>query len=351
MAKIETALVCYPQVPFVRGGTELLVASLCDEFAKRGVHTEPVAVPFQWHPKQEIIRNCMAWRLLDLTSFEGRPVDLVVTTKFPSYLVKHPNKVTYLFHQFRQVYDTYGTPYSNFVDDPEDNRIREMIVQMDNRFLPEARRTFTISKNVSSRLKQYNGIDSETLYPPPRNRERFHGGEYGDYLLHVGRLNKTKRIDLLIRAMEHVDDKVKCLIVGSGEELTALQKLIHKLDLDANVQLLGFVDEEDLLDLYAGCFGVFYAPHDEDFGFSTVEAFLARKPVITTVDAGGPLEFVEDGVTGCVADTSPAAIAGKIEDLFFNRDFCRALGEQGHERAADISWEHVIDNLIAAGTR
>ena len=58
------------------------------------------------------------------------------------------------------------------------------------------------------------------------------------------------------------------------------------------VQLAGAVGDEELLTLYAGALGVVYTPYDEDFGYVTLEAFLARKPVITARDSGGTLEFV-----------------------------------------------------------
>jgi glycosyltransferase involved in cell wall biosynthesis len=59
--------------------------------------------------------------------------------------------------------------------------------------------------------------------------------------------------------------------------------------------LHGPITERQLIDLYAGALAVVFPPFDEDYGYVTLEAFLARKPVITTTDAGGPLEFVEDG--------------------------------------------------------
>lgn len=286
MSEVRTILICTAQVPFVRGGTEVLVDSLQHELRARGYEVDRVALPFRWNPTKEILRNCMAWRLLDLTAFEGRKVDLVICTKFPSYLVKHPNKVVYLFHQFRQAYDLHGTEYGCFHDHPEDHKLRETIVGMDNRFLPRAKRIFAISGNVSRRLKHYNNLASEVLYPPPRQRARFRKGDFGDYVLYVGRLNRSKRADLLVRAFAHVRHGTRCVIAGEGEEEDALRRLAKRLNVQDRIRFAGYVTDEELFDLYANCLTVFYAPHDEDYGFTTIEAFLSGKPVITAVDSG-----------------------------------------------------------------
>ena len=78
----------------------------------------------------------------------------------------------------------------------------------------------------------------------------------------------------------------------------------------------------------------------------TVEAFLSRKPVLTTTDAGGPLEFVSPGETGLVAEPAPEAIAAAIDELWSLPEArLREMGEAGFERVRDINWDHVIDRL------
>ncbi len=110
----------------------------------------------------------LAWRLLDLASVNGAPVDQLICTKFPSYLARHPRKVVWLVHQHRQAYDQYGTPLSDFVNVPAHQSVRDAIFRMDGRGLGEARARFTISRNVSARLRRFNGLDSAPLYPPSR---------------------------------------------------------------------------------------------------------------------------------------------------------------------------------------
>jgi glycosyltransferase involved in cell wall biosynthesis len=112
------------------------------------------------------------------------------------------------------------------------------------------------------------------------------------------------------------------------------------------VELLGWVDDERLLDLYAGSLAVFYAPFDEDYGYVTVEAFKSGKPVLTAADAGGVLEFVSDGETGFVcAPDGPQAFAERIDRLYADRDLAARLGAAGRRRVAGIHWDHVIQQL------
>src|SRR5262249_11851273 len=108
----------------------------------------------------------------------------------------------------------------------------------------------------------------------------------------------------------------------------------------------GFVAAEDLVALYAGCRAAYYGPVDEDYGYVTVEAFLSRKPVVTTTDAGGPLEFVSDGENGAIARPDPDSLAAVIDRLYeWPESRLREMGDLGHRRVEDITWEHVIDRL------
>ena len=107
------------------------------------------------------------------------------------------------------------------------------------------------------------------------------------------------------------------------------------------------VDASHLVELYANALGVVFPPFDEDYGYVTLEAFLARKPVVTTGDAGGPLEFVEDGVTGLITEPAPEALGAAIARLAADRTRARAFGEAGYERARRITWEGVVSQLMA----
>ena len=338
--------ICATQIPFVRGGAEILVESLQRELTQRGFETELVTVPFKWYPRTQLVKSCLVWRLLDLTELGGRKIDAVIATRFPSYLIKHPHKVVWLIHQFRQVYDLLETPYSDFTDSSEDQQVRRMIRAMDNRSLSEARSLYTISQNTTNRLSRFNDLQAQTLYHPPKLDALYHNESYGDYVFYVGRLDQLKRVELLVQAMQYTTSRARCLIAGIGPEEKALQALIERLGLGDRVRLLGYVDDERQVELYVNCMAVFYAPYDEDYGYVTLEAFKAHKPVITTADSGGVLEFVKNGQNGyvCAADNL-RQIATRIDHLFTHRELCRIMGEAGYNRVEAISWDNVIAKL------
>ena len=104
---------------------------------------------------------------------------------------------------------------------------------------------------------------------------------------------------------------------------------------------------DELTDLYARCLAVYYAPVDEDFGFVPYEAFLSEKPVVTTTDAGGPLEVVRDRANGLVCDPAAASLAEACSWLDANRDSAREWGRAGRRVAELLSWDHVIERLLA----
>jgi len=114
------------------------------------------------------------------------------------------------------------------------------------------------------------------------------------------------------------------------------------------VDFLGFVTEQELVELYAACRGVVYVPYDEDYGYVTLEGFAARRPVVTLTDSGGPLEFVTDGETGLVAPPQPKAIAEALDRLFADRALATGMGTAGHERltATVPAWPEVVARLI-----
>jgi len=338
--------ICATQVPFVRGGGEIHVESLQRELLQRGFEAELIRLPFKWYPHSELIKGALAWRLLDLTESDGQKIDMVIATQFPSYVVKHPNKVVWLIHQFRQAYDLFGTPYSSLANTPEDRRIREMIRAIDARTLGEAQRIFTNAQNTANRLARYNQLHGEALYHPPKLDGLYHNEQYGDYVFSVGRLNKMKRVALLIEAMRHTRTGVRCLIAGRGRERKPLQKMIEKARLGDRLTLLGYVDDQRQVELYANCLAVFYAPYDEDYGYVTLEAFKSRKPVITASDSGGVLEFVEHERTGYVcASDAPRQMAARIDHLYTHRELCKSMGEAGYEKVKGISWDVVISKL------
>jgi glycosyltransferase involved in cell wall biosynthesis len=344
---VRTVLVCEAQVPFVHGGAEVHVRQLVRELRTRGYLAELVSVPFKWYPKEEILPHAAAWGLLDLSEANGRPVDLLIASKFPTYFARHPNKVAWLIHQYRAAYELCGTEYSDFAHTELDLGLRDTLMRLDTEKLGECRRIFANARNTAGRLSKYNGLHAEALYHPPQLAPRLVPGPYGDYVLSVGRIESVKRVDLIIRALALADRGVRLVIAGDGTQRVNAGRTAEEAGVADRVTFLGTVGDEDLIGLYAGALAVVYPPFDEDFGYVTLEAFLARKPVVTCHDSGGPNEFVVDGVNGFVCAPQAGELAAAISRLAADRRRAAAMGDAGHEAASRITWDGVIEKLVS----
>jgi glycosyltransferase involved in cell wall biosynthesis len=338
--------VCAAQVPFVQGGAEALVSELVQAVRALGHEVELVSVPFKWYPREEILAHAAAWRLLDLSESNGRTIDVAIGTKFPSYFVRHPHKVAWLMHQYRAAYELCGTVYSDFAHTEQDVGLRQRLSALDREMLGECRRAYAISRTTARRLAEFNGVSIEPLYHPPRLAARLHEGPSGNYVLSVGRLDATKRVDLAIEALRHTDRSIRLVVTGEGNERAALEAAAARHGVSDRVDFVGLVDDDALVSMYAGALATVFVPYDEDLGYVTLESFLSAKPVVTTTDSGGPLEFVADGVNGLVCEPVPADIGAAIARLAANRGHASSLGQAGRERARAITWAGVVERLL-----
>ena len=335
--------VCRPQVPFARGGAEIFTDTLVAELRARGHEADLVTVPFKWYPGAHVLTQAFLWRLLDLDEAEGRTIDVVVATKFPSYVVRHPNKRVWLLHQFRQAYELDGTELGQFGGSPEDRALRRKVQQLDRIALGEATRLFATSRNVAGRLERSTGLSAEVLPHPPQELSYRCTG-YEGFVLSVNRLDRAKRIDLLLEAAA-LDPSLQVVVAGDGPDRGRLEELARERGL-GGVRFAGRVSEDDLAELYGRCLAVYYAPVDEDFGMVPFEAFLSQKPVLTTTDAGGPLEVVADRETGLVVAPEPAELARAAGWLREHPDEAAAFGRAGKAIADGVTWDRAIDRLV-----
>lgn len=338
------------QVPFIRGGAELHAEMLRDELKKRGHQADIVTIPFKWYPPSTLLDCMLMGRTMDLTEVNGEKIDRVIAMKFPAYYVKHNNKVLWLLHQHRQAYDLWGTKYGDIHNMPEGEFIRGMIQKHDNKYLAEAKRIYTNAKNTSNRLLKYNGIKSEALYHPPLNYEKMYCNEYGNFIFYASRIDPMKRQRLLVEAARYTKTDVQFIIAGSGSknEVEYIENVIKKYNLNNKVRMVGFISEEEKLNYYANCLGVYFGAYDEDYGYITLESFFSKKPVIVHTDSGGPLEFVVNDENGFIIEDDAKILAEKIDELYLDRNKTRRMGENGYSSLKDkhIDWDHVINKLL-----
>jgi glycosyltransferase involved in cell wall biosynthesis len=341
----KRVLICAAQAPFINGGAEMLVLSLQRELARRGFVTDVAQVPFKWYPPEEIVRQALAWRLIDVTESNGAKIDLVIATKFPTFLAEHSCKVAWIFHQHREVYDLFGTEYCSFTNSREHHEIKATIHALDTKALSECRDRFTISRTVSDRLRSFNHLDSTPLYPPPPHAGRYRFDALGDFLLFAGRLDRLKRVDLLIEALAHTPAAVRLKIAGRGPLEAALRELAETRGVSARVDFLGFVSDEDLLTLLATARAAVYTPVNEDYGYVTLEAFLSGKTLITTNDTGGVLEFATSE-SGFIAEPTAESLGAAMTRAWETPSVrLREMAEVGRQKVAPIQWDAVIDTL------
>ena len=343
---MKRIVVADAQVPFVEGGAELHVRALVEQLRRRGHEVEKVAIPFRPQPKSELLAQAAAWRLLDLSSSNGQPIDLLIATRFPTYFARHPHKVAWVIHQHRAAYELCGTEYSDFDHTEADVGLRRRLIELDRAMLGECRRVFANAKNTARRLETFNGVAAEALYHPPPLAERLTPGSYGDYVLVVGRLERVKRPELAIRAFAHVPAPLRLIVVGDGSHRAAAEQAASGSLIGTRVMFAGTVNGDDLVKLYSGALAVIYAPYDEDYGYVTLEAFLSAKPVITATDSGGPLEFVTDGENGFVCAPDAAAIGRAVAICAADRMLAARLGEAGRRRARTVTWDGVVERLL-----
>lgn len=337
------------QVPFIRGGAEILAEGLVKAIREAGHEVDEISMPFRFYPVSEVRRSMDIWESENFEYMNGYALDVVICLKFPTFYLKHPNKVAWLIHQHRSVYELWDTPFTEGLSNTSEGKnLRQDIIKRDTKALKSFKNLYTIARTVSERLQHFNQISSIPLYNPPRLANYFYTAPAEPYIFFPSRLEDLKRQDLLIKSMRYVRSPVVALLAGEGGKKTDLKHLISQLNLNQRVRLLGQITDDEMLGFYAHSLGVFFGSYSEDYGYVTLEAMLAAKPVITCSDSGGSLEFVVNGETGFVVEPNPEAVAQAIDELYFNQKGAAEMGKAGLERyhVLDISWDNVVQKLL-----
>lgn len=336
-------------VPFVYGGGRNIVTWLGEALQRAGHQVETIALPFDDEPSR-IVEQMAVFRMVDLTD----QADLVVCFRPPAYLVQHPKKVLWFIHHLRAYYDLWDTEYRGFADTAVSRARRDFIKRADDRAFAEASHVFTNSAVVSERLREFSGVESEVLFPPLGEAGAFRNAGYGREIVAVSRLEHHKRQHLLIDALARTTTPVELRLIGTGsspEYGRALREQASDLGVASRLHIHdAWVDEETKQDLLGGALASAYIPlHEDSYGYPTLEAAQASKGVLTTTDAGGVLELVEDGRSGLVVEPTPAALAAAMDRLFSDRSFAEHLGLGAANRVDElgISWEHVVERITS----
>ena len=205
-------------------------------------------MPFKWYPPSKLLLNAVTWRSLDLSEVNGEAIDLVIATKYPSYAIKHPRKIVWLFHQHRQAYDLLGTNYSDLNNATD---VCKAIRDIDEVSLRESEKVFAISRTVADRLRRFNALEAEVLYPPVPNGDLFHDGTGQDFIFCPTTFDTLKRVDLLVKAIPYLNENIRVILAPFKIGNDVIQKLARQLGITARIQFLEVTSRKRLADLYA----------------------------------------------------------------------------------------------------
>lgn len=339
---------CSSFVPFVDGGARNIVEWLELKLLAEGHDVERIYLPHIDAP-EHLLTQMAAYRWVHLEA-----ADRVICFRPPSHLIPHPNKVLWFIHHIRTFYDLWDGPYRGFPDDARHRSIRGILHDADTRALQEARAVFTNSEVVNQRLRKFNGVQGEVLYPPLYDAGRFDCRGFNDEVVYICRVEHHKRQHLLLEAMRHTRTPVRLRLCGisSGEHyISELRAMVARYGLAERVEIeYAWIDEARKAELLAHCLAAAYIPLDEDsYGYPSLEASHSGKPVLTTEDAGGVLELVQHGCNGLVCAPVPEALARGLDQLFDDRLATQRMGEAARARldALGITWTRVLDRLLA----
>jgi glycosyltransferase involved in cell wall biosynthesis len=276
-------------------------------------------------------------------------VDQVISLRYPSYAVRHPAHVCWLNHTMREYYDLWPAFAASISARARmKEHVRRALIHAADWWLLRHRAGLVVaqSRTIQRRLLDDLGIRADVLWPPPPPRA-YRCDSYGDYILAVSRLTRTKRLDLLVRALaEPGAAHVRAVIAGEGECRADLEALASSLGVGNRVQFVGRLDEDALTQHLGQCRAVCFTPLREDYGFVTAEAFASGKAVVTCNDSGGPTELVRDGESGFVCEPAPANLATVLARLIDDRGLAERLGRAAAAQVAAMTWPDAVKRLV-----
>jgi glycosyltransferase involved in cell wall biosynthesis len=195
------------------------------------------------------------------------------------------------------------------------------------------------SKNIAARIKKFYRRNSVVIYPPVE-LEQFDGvvREIGDYYLCLGRLDRGKRLDIIIEACNKL--KLPLKIAGTGKEYENLKALAGN-----TIEFLGSVNDEKRVELLAHANALILASEDEDFGITPVEAQAAGTPCIA-LRAGGYKETILEGKTGEFFEEATANSLVKVLEKFDPKNYDEKDCKENARRFSKEEFKKQFQNLI-----
>ncbi|MCU7836166.1 MAG: glycosyltransferase [gamma proteobacterium symbiont of Taylorina sp.] len=401
---MKIAIIAPSPVPFTIGGAEKLWWGLLDAINQQGEHqAELIKIPSPERQFSELISSYRHFSELDLLHF-----DQVISTKYPAWMVDHPNHHCYMQHKLRGLYDTYHfSGLSCSIDELQDyscpelkqlyqllndkNKSREQLIpfwelwqQLNDlikqqqlppqifafpgslsraiiHFLDDValqpgkiKRFCAISENITHRQDYFPAHTAVQVIHHPSDLRGFKNQSQNKdlmtdpYIFTISRLDAPKRIDLLIKAFIRVPADIRFRIAGEGPMKKQLQQLAQS---DPRIELIGRISDQQVIEEYAGALFIPFIPYDEDYGLITIEAMKSQKAVLTTIDAGGVNEFVENGITGYSVAADEISLARAMKQLIEVPEETINMGKNALQKVQPVNWKNTIRQLLNSNTK
>ncbi|MBA2259328.1 MAG: glycosyltransferase [Acidobacteria bacterium] len=334
--------------PMSEGGHIVIARALVQALRESGHEADIVLTPQNRFGRQA--SAYLATWFTDVGHTEGRPIDQVISLRYPSYAVRHERHVCWLNHTMREYYDQWE-PFARQLSARGRLKegVRRKLMHAADRYLltRNVDTLFVQSRTIQKRLEMWPELRSTVLHPPaPQRAYRCDG--YGDYIFWVSRLTPLKRADLLIEALATPEGAgLNAVIAGEGEDRPRLESLIKCHSLEDRVIMTGRLDDDTVLTHLARCRAVCFAPVQEDYGFVTVEAFASHKAVVTCIDSGGPAELVVDGANGFVCAPDARSLAVALRCLSEDASLAEQLGAAAFASGQKLNWPDTVRALTS----
>ncbi len=402
---MKIGIIAPSPVPFVIGGAENLWAGMLAAFNQRaGIECELIKLPSPERNLIEVISSYRRFAQLDLNHF-----DLLISTKYPAWAVRHPNHTVYVQHKLRGLYDTYPAHLSTQINQAElkkagvprelwplliepdqpphhntDSRFSTLdIAQVATQLLdvvkhadpalvafpgPLSRAFIHLLDRIAlqpSRIKRYTAISRTVAqragyFPEGVNVEVMHHPSSLDVAAAsiVQTMSESSQSAAIFSASrldapKRIDMIVKAWLQAGIQRPLRIAgdgperaRLQQLADGNPAIQFLGRLTDAALAQEYARSAWVVFVPDQEDYGLITVEAMAARKPVLTVADAGGVTELVEHDMNGFIVAPSVEALAQGMRQLDADAPRRERMGEAAATRVADLTWPGLTQFLL-----
>ena len=334
-----------------RQGVEVLVFTPTADkpaFAHNGTIAPVPSMPLPGRPEYRLVLNMPGRVKRELLDFKPDIIHIAVPDLLghaalalanahgiPAVATYHTRYETYLRHYW------YLAPFEGLLT----RILRRFYGACREVYVPsDSTRDALLADGLKNNFKPWpRGIETDRFHPDKRSaawRTRHGIAENEVIVLHVSRLVREKRLDMLTAALKQVTVPHRVVIVGDGPDRPFVEAALpHAI-------FTGFATGDDLTAAYASS-DIFFFPSDsESFGNVTLEAMASGLPCVCA-DATGSRSLVVDGQTGFLAPANDAAaFARHITALATDAGARQRMGQAARARALTFSWDETLARML-----